>query len=71
MAEREKKYPVRLNLFVSSEMDDMLDDMCDVMQISKNEYIRYCIGASLMGMRKAGEVMREQAREESTDSKEA
>lgn len=54
-----QKYPVRIQLNVSEEMDDSLDDMAELMGITKTEYIRFIIGQSLMGQKQAREMLRE------------
>lgn len=54
-----QKYPVRIQLNVSEEMDDNLDDMAEMMGITKTEYIRFIIGQSLMGQKQAVEVLRD------------
>lgn len=59
-----QKYPIRIQLNVSEEMDDSLDDMAELMGISKTEYIRFIIGQSLMGQKQAVEVLRKQVQEE-------
>jgi len=55
------RYPVRLTVFVTQEMDNHLDDMAEIMQITKQEYIRHILGTSRAGMENAIKVMREQA----------
>ena len=57
-------YPVRLTLFVTEEMDDQLDDIAKIMNISKNEFIRFQLGTALLGVDKAVGVMREKVNEE-------
>lgn len=54
-----QKYPVRIQLNVSEEMDDSLDDMAELMGITKTEYIRFIIGQSLMGQKQAIDVLRD------------
>lgn len=58
-----QKYPVRIQLNVSEEMDDNLDDMAEMMGITKTEYIRFIIGQSLMGQKQAVEVLRDKLAE--------
>lgn len=58
-----QKYPVRIQLNVSEEMDDNLDDMAELMGITKTEYIRFIIGQSLMGQKQAVEVLRDKLAE--------
>lgn len=55
------KYPVRLTVFISEEMDDKLDDLSEIMQVTKAEFVRYCLGTSLLGLNNAVGLMREQA----------
>lgn len=54
-----QKYPIRIQLNVSEEMDDNLSDMADLMGITKTEYIRFIVGQSLMGQKQAVDVLRE------------
>lgn len=54
-----QKYPIRIQLNVSEEMDDNLDDMAEMMGITKTEYIRFIIGQSLMGQKQAIDVLRD------------
>lgn len=56
-------YPVRLTLFVTEEMDNQLDDIASIMNISKNEFIRFQLGTALLGVDKAVSVLREKASE--------
>lgn len=58
-----QKYPVRIQLNVSEEMDDNLDDMAEMMGITKTEYIRFIIGQSLMGQKQAIDVLRDKLAE--------
>lgn len=58
------KYPVRLTLYITEEMDDQLDDIANIMNISKNEFIRFQLGNALLGVNKAVEVLRNKANEE-------
>lgn len=53
------KYPIRLNLFINEEMDDSLDEISQLMGITKHEYIRFIIGQSLAGHREAVQFMKE------------
>ena len=55
------KYPIRINLFVSEEMDDSLDDIEALMGISKHEYIRFIIAQSLAGQKQAVSILRDMA----------
>ena len=56
-------YPVRLTLFVTEEMDDQLDDIASIMNISKNEFIRFQLGNALLGVNKAVQVLKDKADE--------
>lgn len=53
-----QKYPIRIQLNVSEEMDDNLSDMAELMGITKTEYIRFIVGQALMGQKQAIEMMR-------------
>lgn len=55
-----QKYPIRIQLNVSEEMDDNLSDMADLMGITKTEYIRFIVGQALMGQKQAVEMMRDE-----------
>ena len=59
-----QKYPIRIQLNVSEEMDDNLSDMADLMGITKTEYIRFIVGQSLMGQKKALEMMRDEVKKQ-------
>lgn len=61
------KYPIRLTVFVTQDMDDHLDDMAEMMQITKQEYIRHVLGTSRLGMESAVKVMRERANNNDID----
>lgn len=39
-----EKRDVRLQVFVTPDMDDRLTDISDIMGMSKNEMVRYAIG---------------------------
>lgn len=43
------KKDVRLQVFVTEEMDDRLTDLADLMGMRKNELVRYAIGNLVMG----------------------
>lgn len=58
------RYPIRLTVFVTEEMDDHLDDMAELMQITKQEYIRHVLGTSRMGYVKAVDVLKENTLED-------
>ena len=53
------RYPVRIQLFVTESMDDQLDDMADVMQITKPELIRYILGQALIGQKAVIDAVKE------------
>lgn len=59
------KYPIKINLFISEEMDDRLDDVCEVMGVAKHDFIRVTLGNALMGFDTAKKVFREKVNEES------
>ena len=41
---------VRLQVFVSSDVDDRLDDLCEIMGLHKNEIVRVAIANYLLGI---------------------
>lgn len=57
------KYPVRIPLYVTPEMDDQLEDIAKIMNISKNEFIRFQLGTALLGVDKAVQVLKDKANE--------
>lgn len=59
-----QKYPIRIQLNVSEEMDDNLSYMADLMGITKTEYIRFIVGQSLMGQKKAVEMIRDEVKKQ-------
>lgn len=59
-----KKYPVRISLFVTEKMDDQLDEYSEIMQITKHEFIRYVLGQALLGYEKSVDMMREKVYED-------
>lgn len=61
MTKYEERRDVRLQLFVTSKVDDRLDEMAGIMGLTKNELIRYFISQGLMGYDSGIKVLREQA----------
>lgn len=57
----ETKRDVRLQIFVTSKVDDRLDEMAEIMGLTKNELVRYFISQGLMGYDAGVKVLREQA----------
>lgn len=45
-----KKRNVRLQIFVSADVDDRLDDLSEIMGMHKNEIIRVAIANYLFGL---------------------
>ena len=41
---------VRLQVFVSPDVDDRLDDLCEIMGLHKNELVRVAIANYLFGL---------------------
>jgi len=46
----EKVRNVRLQVFVSPDVDDRLDDLCEIMGLHKNEIVRVAIANYLLGV---------------------
>lgn len=44
-----EKRDVRLQVFITPKMDDKLDDIADIMGMSKNELVRYAIAQLCAG----------------------
>lgn len=59
MQDNNVKYPVRINLFVTEEMDDTLDDMAEMMGITKHDYIRFVIGQTLASYKESVRLLQE------------
>ncbi len=51
------RYPIRISLYITEEMDDSLCDLSELMGISKHEYIRFIIGQSLCGHKEAAKFL--------------
>lgn len=58
-----RKRDVRLQVFVTADVDDRLTDMCEIMGLSKNEMIRQAIGQMLLGFDSAIKVVKDKAQE--------
>ncbi len=56
------KYPVHLNLFIGEDMDNALDELSELMGITKHEYIRFIIGQALAGYRDGIRILQEKVR---------
>lgn len=54
-----QKKDVRLQVFVSAQMDDKITDIADVMGITKNEFVRYCIANGVLGFEQSYKLMNE------------
>ncbi len=55
---------VRLQIFVSADIDDKLDDLSEVMGMHKNEIIRVAIANYLFGISESVNIVREFAEKE-------
>lgn len=55
---------VRLQVFVSSDVDDKLDDLSEVMGMHKNEIVRVAIANYLFGMCESVNMVRDIAEKE-------
>jgi len=49
---------VRLQVFVSSDVDDRLDDLSEVMGMHKNEIVRVAIANYLLGLSESVNIVR-------------
>lgn len=56
---KKKKRNVRLQIFVSDDVDDKLDDLSEVMGMHKNEIIRVAIANYLLGLSESVNIVRE------------
>jgi predicted DNA-binding protein len=59
-----KKRNVRLQIFVSSDVDDRLDDLSEIMGMHKNEIIRVAIANYLFGLSESVNIVRNIAEKE-------
>lgn len=51
-----EKKDVKLQVFVTASMDDKLDDMSQLMGMSKNELVRFAIATLVGGWNKSVEI---------------
>jgi predicted transcriptional regulator len=58
---RSRSKMVRLQAFVTPEVDDRLDDLAEVMGMHKNEIIRVAIANYLFGMQESVNIVRDMA----------
>lgn len=54
-----EKRDVRLQIFVTSEIDDKLETYSSVMGLSKNELVRYAISQLLLGYEESVKIVKE------------
>ena len=59
-----KKRNVRLQIFVSADVDDRLDDLSEIMGMHKNEIIRVAIANYLFGLSESVNIVRNIAEKE-------
>ena len=59
-----EKRDVRLQIFVTQSMDDKLDDVAELMGMSKGELCRMAIGNLILGYNKSIDIMKEIGHEE-------
>lgn len=52
-----RKYPIRIQLNVSEEMENNLATIADLMGITKAEYIRFIVGEALMSQNQLVKMM--------------
>lgn len=64
-----EKRDVRLQIFVTQSMDDKLDDVAELMGMSKGELCRMAIGNLILGYNKSIDIMKEIGHEEVEKSK--
>lgn len=63
---RGAKKDVRLILFVTESMDEKLEEMAREMELTKQEYIRYVLGQSLLSVKIARETIGENVKNASS-----
>ena len=61
---KKKKRNVRLQIFVSADVDDKLDDLSEVMGMHKNEIIRVAIANYLLGLSESVKIVKDIAEKE-------
>ena len=54
------KNNIRQQVYISERMDDELDNLCELMGLTKNELIRYAISNLILGYSKSVELVREE-----------
>lgn len=64
LADNVEKRDVRLQIFVTQSMDDKLDDVAELMGMSKNELCRMAIGNLILGYNKSIDILKEIGQEE-------
>lgn len=55
------KRDVRLQIFVTAEMDDKITDIADIMGMTKNEICRYAIGQLVLGYETGVSILKQKA----------
>ena len=55
---------IRLQAFVTPEVDDRLDDLAEVMGMHKNEIVRVAIANYLFGMSESVNIVRDMAKKD-------
>lgn len=53
-----KKRDVRLQVFVSADVDDRLDELCEIMGLRKNELVRVAIANYLFGLSESVDIVK-------------
>ena len=53
-----KKRNVRLQVFVSADVDDRLDELCEIMGLRKNELVRVAIANYLFGLSESVDIVK-------------
>ena len=61
---RSRSKMVRLQAFVTPEVDDRLDDLAEVMGMHKNEIVRVAIANYLFGMSESVNIVRDMAKKD-------
>lgn len=59
-----KKKNVRLQIVISSEIDDRLDDLSEIMGMHKNDIVRFSIANYLLGLSESVNIVRDIAEKE-------
>lgn len=63
MADLEKR-DIRLQIFITQSMDDKLEDIAELMGMSKNELCRMAIGQLALGYNTTVDILKNSAKEE-------